>query len=146
MSIQRQVDLAGTLLSPDQAKISSEVAGRVRDVVVQLGTEVRLGDVLVRIEPQELQFALDRAESQLRQIEAQLGIDHTANRQLPPDEQIASVRQSMANRDDARAAFKRAEELHRRGLMSNVDYDTAETKLKVAEANYQASLDTVHAL
>src|SRR5436309_14347257 len=27
MSIQRQVDLAGTLLSPDMAKISSEVAG-----------------------------------------------------------------------------------------------------------------------
>jgi RND family efflux transporter MFP subunit len=146
MSIQREVDLAGTLLSPDQAKISSEVAGRVRDVVVQLGTEVRAGDVLVHIEPQELQFALDRAESQLRQVEAQLGIDHTVNRQLPPDEQIASVRQAMANRDDARAAFKRSEQLHGRGLMSNVDYDTAETKLKVAEANFQASIDTVHAL
>jgi len=146
MSVQRQVDLAGTLLSPDQAKISSEVAGRVHDVPVQLGSEVRAGDVLVRIEPQELQFALDRAESQLRQVEAQLGIDRATNRQLPSDEQIASVRQAMANRDDARAAFKRADQLHGRGLMSNVDFDTADTKLKVAEANYQASLDTVHAL
>jgi HlyD family secretion protein len=107
---------------------------------------VRAGDVLVRIEPQELQFALDRAESQLRQVEAQLGIDHTNTRQPPSDEQIASVRQATANRDDARAAFKRAEQLHARLLMSNVDFDTADTKLKVAEANYQASLDTVHAL
>src|SRR5262249_52946177 len=104
------------------------------------------GDVLVKIEPQELQYALDRAESQLRQVEAQLGIDRAQDRQLPPDEQIASVRQAMANRDDARAAFKRADQLHGRGLMSQVDYDTAETRLKVAEANYQASLDTVHAL
>jgi len=146
MSIQRQVDLAGTLLSPDMAKISSEVAGRVHEVPVQLGTEVRAGDVLVRIEPQELKLALDRAESQLRQIEAQLGIDHSPNRELPADEQIASVRQAMANRDDARSTFKRAEQLHGRGLMSQVDYDTAETRLKVAEANWQASLDTVHAL
>jgi membrane fusion protein (multidrug efflux system) len=146
MSIQRQVDLAGTLLSPDQAKISSEVAGRVRDVPVQLGTEVRKNDVLVTIEPQELQFALDRAESQLRQVEAQLGIDRTRDRQPPPDDQIASVRQAMANRDDARSTFKRAEQLHGRGLMSQVDYDTAETRLKVGEANYQAALDTVHAL
>ena len=146
ISIQRQVDLAGTLLSPDQAKISSEVAGRVHEVPVQLGTEVRAGDLLVRIEPQELQLALDRAESQLRQVEAQLGLDRTANRQLPPDEQIASVRQAMANRDDARSTFKRAEQLHGRGLMSQVDYDTAETRLKVADANYQAALDTVHAL
>ncbi len=146
ISIQRQVDLAGTLLSPDQARISSEVAGRVQQVPVQLGTEVRAGDLLVRIEPQELQLALERAESQLRQVEAQLGLGRNANRQVPPDDQIASVRQAMANRDDAQSTFKRAQQLHGRGLMSQVDYDTAETRLKVAEANYQAALDTVNAL
>ena len=90
----------------------------MRDVPVQLGTEVRTGDLLVRIEPQELQLALDRAESQLRQVEAQLGIDHTPNHQLPPDDQIASVRQAVANRDDARSTFRRAEQLHGRGLIS----------------------------
>jgi RND family efflux transporter MFP subunit len=140
------VDLAGTLMSPDQAKISSEVAGVIRDVPVQLGSEVRAGDVLVHIQPRELQLALDRAESQLRQVEAQLGVDRTRDRQPPPDEQVASVRQAMANRDDAQNTFKRAEQLHGRGLMSQVDYDTADTRLKVAEANYQAALDTVHAL
>lgn len=146
MAVQRQVDLAGTLMSPDQAKISSEVAGVIRDVPVQLGSEVRAGDVLVHIQPRELQLALDRAESQLRQVEAQLGVDRTRDRQPPPDEQVASVRQAMANRDDAQNTFKRAEQLHGRGLMSQVDYDTADTRLKVAEANYQAALDTVHAL
>ena len=56
------------------------------------------------------------------------------------------MRQAIANRDDARANFARAEQLHAQGLTSQVDRDTAETRLKVAEANYQASLDTVHAL
>src|SRR5947209_8618535 len=84
IEVQRQVDLAGTLLSPDQAKVSSEVAGIVRDVPVQLGTEVRAGDVLVRLEPRELQWALDRAESQHRQAEAQLGIDWARDRRPPP--------------------------------------------------------------
>jgi multidrug efflux pump subunit AcrA (membrane-fusion protein) len=143
ISVQREVDLAGTLLSPDMAKVSSEVAGIIRDVPVQLGTEVRTGDVLVRIEPRELQLAVERAESALHQTEAQLGIDHSQVRQPPPDEQIGSVRQAVANRDEARNTFKRAEELHRRGLMSQVDYDTAETRLKVAEANYQTALDNV---
>src|SRR5215475_3908252 len=143
ISVQREVDLAGTLLSPDMAKVSSEVAGIIRDVPVQLGTEVRTGDVLVRIEPRELQLAVERAESALHQTEAQLGIDHSQVRQPPPDEQIGSIRQAMANRDDARNTFKRAEELHKRGLMSRVDYDTADTRLKVAEANYQTALDSV---
>ncbi|HXI27483.1 MAG TPA: efflux RND transporter periplasmic adaptor subunit [Vicinamibacterales bacterium] len=146
MSVQRDVDLSGTLLSPDQARVSSEVAGIITDVPVQLGTEVRAGDLLVRLEPRELQLAVDRAEGQLRQIEAQLGIDHAQAKRPPSDDQIASVRQAMANRDDARNTFKRAEQLHQRGLMSQVDFDSAETRLKVADANYQASVDNVQAL
>jgi membrane fusion protein (multidrug efflux system) len=146
MSVQREVDLSGTLLSPEQARISSEVAGIVREVRVQLGTEVKVGDVLVRLEPSELQFALDRAESALRQVEAQLGIDRAQDKLPPADEQIASVRQAIANRDDALSAFERAQQLNSRGLLTRADRDTADTRLKVAEANYQASLDTVHSL
>src|SRR3954464_608492 len=146
MAVQREVDLSGTLLSPDQARVSSEVAGIIRDVPVQLGTEVRAGDLLFRLEPRELQLALDRAEGQLHQIEAQLGIDHSEAQRPPSDDQIASVRQAMANRDDARNTFKRAQQLHDRGLMSQVDFDTADTRVKIAEANYQAAVDNIHAL
>jgi membrane fusion protein, multidrug efflux system len=146
MAVQREVDLSGTLLSPDQARVSSEVAGIVTEVPVQLGTEVRAGDLLVRLEPRELQLAVDRAEGQLRQIEAQLGIDRSVARRSPSDDQIASVRQALANRDDARNTFKRAQQLHDRGLMSQVDYDTADTRMKVAEANFQAAVDNVAAL
>ena len=146
MSIERHADLSGTLVSPDQAKVSSEVAGIVREVPVQLGTEVRAGDALVRLEPRELALALERADSALKQVEAQLGSPAaTANRSLP-DEQVATVRQAMANRDDAKNAYDRAEQLNGRGLISKVDRDTADTRLKVMEANYQAALDNVRAL
>ncbi len=146
MKVQREVDLSGTLLSPDQAKVSSEVAGIVRQIPVELGSEVRAGDVLVRLEPRELQLAFDRAESALRQVEAQLGVERSQDRQPPPDEQIASVRQALANRDDARAAYTRAQQLNGRGLLSQVDRDTAETRMKVGEANYEAAIDNVRAL
>ena len=146
IAVQREIDLSGTLLSPDQARVSSEVAGRVSEVPVELGVEVRPGDVLVRLEPRELQLALERAESALRQVEAQLGIDRTQDKQPPPDQEIASVQQALANRDDARAAYARAEQLAARGLLSKVDHDTAETRLKVMEANYEAAVDSVRAL
>ena len=146
ISSERRVDLSGTLVSPDQARVSSEVAGIIREVGVQLGSEVRVGDVLARIEPRELTLALERAESALRQVEAQLGIDRMQDKQPPPDEQIASVRQASANRDDARAAFDRAQQLNGRGLLPKSDRDTAETRMKVTEANYQAAIDNVRSL
>lgn len=148
MSVQRYVDLAGTLNSPDQAKVSCEVAGVVRDVMVEIGTEVRQGQPLVRIEPRELDLALARAESALRQTYAQLGMHNTMalDAAPPPDEQVASVRTAVANLDDAKAAMTRAEALSARGILSPVDKQAAETRLKVAEAGFQSALDNVRSL
>ena len=58
MAVQRKVDLAGTLLSPDQARVSSETAGIVRNVLVDIGREVRAGDPLVRLDSKELSLAV----------------------------------------------------------------------------------------
>src|SRR5207248_384103 len=88
ISVQRSVELSGTLISPDQAKVSSEVAGIVRDVLVEIGQEVGVGQELVRLDSTELNLALQRAESALRQTEAQLGM--TGNGIIPPDDQVAT--------------------------------------------------------
>jgi RND family efflux transporter MFP subunit len=146
ISIQREVDLAGSLVSPDQAKVSSEVAGVVRQVLVELGQDVQAGQVVVRLDSTELDLALQRARSQLKQTEAQLGIDGTHYKEPPPDDQISSVRLAAANRDDALAQLRRAQRLKSQNLLSQADFDTAETKVKVNEANYQSAIETVQSL
>jgi RND family efflux transporter MFP subunit len=146
MSIQRTADLSGTLVSPDQARVSSEVAGIVRDVLIEIGQEVKAGQELVRLDTTELNLALQRAESALRQTEAQLGIDSSRNSQIPPDDQISAVRTAAANRDDARAQLARAQDLISKGLMSRAELDTAQTRMKLAEAGYQAAVENVQSL
>src|SRR5437867_3920013 len=146
VAIQRQVDVSGTLVSPDQAKVSSEVAGVVREVLVELGQEVQPGQVVVRLEPQELVLALRRAESLLRQTEAQLGIDWVKVKEPPPDEEIASVRLAVANREDAQAQLERSQRLSAQGLVTQADLEASRTKLKVYEASLQSALENVHSL
>ena len=146
MSVQRQIDLAGTLLSPDQAKISAESAGVVRQVLVEIGSEVGVGTPLVRLETKELALALERAEASLRQTRAQLGMRGPLNaNEPPPDEETATVKTATANREDARATYERAKVLSDRGMTSAEVKQLAETKYKVAEAAYEAALDSVHA-
>lgn len=144
MSVQRQVDLAGTLMSPDQAKVSAEAPGRIEKVLVEIGSEVKAGTPLVRLDPTELKLALARAESALRQTRAQLGMSgptgDTDN--LPADDEIGSVRNALASMTDARATAERSRTLFERNLISPVDLQTAETRLKVAEAAYQSAADT----
>ena len=146
ISLQRTADLSGTLVSPDQARVSSEVAGVVRDVLVEIGQEVKVGQELVHLDTVELNLALQRAESALRQTEAQLGIDSSRGGQMPPDDQISTVRTATANRDDARAQLARAQDLVSKGLMSKAEVDIVETRTKVAEAAYQAAIENVQAL
>src|SRR5262252_8159786 len=118
--VQRSVELSGTLVSPDQARVSSEVAGIVRDVLIEIGQEVNAGQELVRLDTTELNLALQRAESALRQTEAQLGIAEGS--QIPPDDQISTIRTAAANRDDARSQLARAQELLSKGLSSRADF------------------------
>jgi RND family efflux transporter MFP subunit len=146
IAVERSVDLSGTLISPDQARVSSEVAGKVTEVLVEIGQDVAAGQPLVRLDTVELSLALERAESAMRQTEAQLGIDPSRPDRVPSDEEIASVRTAAANRDDARAQLARAEELISKGLLSRAELDTTQTRVKVTEAAYQAARENVAAL
>jgi RND family efflux transporter MFP subunit len=143
--IQRSVDLAGTLISPDQAKVSSEAAGVVQSVSVRLGDEVARGQELVRLAPRELELALERAQSALRQTEAELGMRDDDTEPLPED-QIAAIRTAAATLDDAKTQNQRAEQLASRGLLAGAEVEATRTKLKVAEAAYESAIETVRSL
>jgi len=145
MSVQRNVDLAGNLISPDQARVSAEAPGVVQSVDVQLGDEVQRGQALVHLNPRELELDLQRAESALKQTEAQLGMTGD-NSQPLPDEQISAIRTAEANLQDAKTQNQRAESLSTRGLLAGADLEASRTKLKVAEAQYESAIETVRSL
>lgn len=146
ISIQRMVDLSGSLVSPDQVRVSGEVGGIISSINADLGQEVQAGQILVQLDTRELQLAVERAESALRQTEAQLGMDSARPTVIPPDDQIASVRTATANRDDARIKLRQTQEQVTKGLLPRADLDTNETRLKVAEAALQTALENVRSL
>jgi len=145
ISIQRTVDLAGTVISPDEAKVSAEAAGVVQSVTVRLGDEVARGQELVRLAPRELELALERAQSALRQTEAQLGMADEESAPLP-DDQVAAIRTAAATLDDARTQNQRAEQLAARGLLAGAEVEATRTKLRVAEAAYESAAESVRSL
>ena len=132
-------------MSPDQAKVSAEAAGVVREVLVEIGREVKAGDPLVKLEPRELQLALARAESALRQTRAQLGMTGPLEEgdNPPPDDQIASVRNATRPISTPRPPPSASTRCRRAASSRPSDLQTADTRLKVAEAAYQSALDTM---
>ncbi|MCB5176689.1 efflux RND transporter periplasmic adaptor subunit [Microvirga lenta] len=66
------VPLAGTLRPVDQTTLKSEVAAKVSEVLVQEGQPVKKGDVLVRLDTEDLETRLNERVANLESAKAQL--------------------------------------------------------------------------
>src|SRR5260370_33455585 len=71
---QRRVQAVGSLFPLEESILSSQVEGRVADVLADVGDTVKQDQPLIVLDPQELQFEVDRQRGQVRQVRAQLGI------------------------------------------------------------------------
>lgn len=102
------VDGSGSLEPQSEVAISFESGGEVVEVMVEVGDEIKAGDVIARLEDTDARRSLADAELQVRQNEASL-----ASSQLKLDALVEweadedAVRLAQANLDAAKADYKR---------------------------------------
>ncbi|HLZ93400.1 MAG TPA: efflux RND transporter periplasmic adaptor subunit [Candidatus Acidoferrum sp.] len=142
---QRRVQAVGTLFALEESILSSEVEGRVVEVLADVGDTVRQQQPLIVLDPQELQFEVDRQRGQVRQVCAQLGVG--PNDPPPSDPKtIASVQRAEADLFDANGKYKRAREMFKDHLISEQQLDEAASRFQSAQASYNVALQEVDRL
>src|SRR5689334_804080 len=62
---------SGNIRARRKADISSDVSARVAQVAIEEGDEVQQGQVLLRLDPAQLEAAVNRAEAALSQAKSQ---------------------------------------------------------------------------
>src|SRR4029434_2706147 len=72
--IRRNVESVGSLFPLDEVTVSSEVEGRVDQVLVDVGDHVSAGQNIVKVVRTELQLTLDEQRASLQQARARLGL------------------------------------------------------------------------
>jgi RND family efflux transporter MFP subunit len=140
--VQRSIELVGTLEGEREVTVSSEVTGRVVAVHADLGDQVKQGQVLVEVDAREFTLAVERQQAALQQVLSILGLSKETDA-MPDPTQTSPVRKAAADLADARTGFERAKALVAKGVSAQQVYDTAEARLKVAEANYTTALEGV---
>jgi multidrug efflux pump subunit AcrA (membrane-fusion protein) len=143
--INRTVELVGTLEGKQEVTISSEVAARVIAVQADLGDLVQVNQSIVELDPTEFRLAVERQQSALFQVLAQLGVRKETD-PLPEASQTSIVRKALADLADAKSTFERTKELVAKAVESKAAYDAAEARYQAAQANYTASQDQVRNL
>jgi RND family efflux transporter MFP subunit len=137
-SFRRTLDVVGTLAAEDQVTVSSEVDGVVRRIRADLGDRVTSGQPLVELDREKLQYSLDQQRAAHSRTLTKYGA--AVADELPRIEETPDVRRASAELAQARQAFQRATELHRRQLIAQQMLDDAETALRLKTAAYDAAL------
>jgi RND family efflux transporter MFP subunit len=142
---RRRIQAVGSLYALEESTLSSEVEGRVAEVLADIGDNVKEGQPLVRLDPEELQFEVERQRGIVRQVRAQLGIG--PDDPPPGDPQkIASVQRAEADLFDADQKYTRAQEMFRDNLISQQQLDEAASRYQSTKATYTVALQEVDRL
>lgn len=137
------VRVQGSLLGDEHAVVGAQVAGRVKRVLVDLGSVVQKGDVLAELDSEDFDLRVRQAEANIEQARARLGLKLNEPVEQLVREQSPSVLQEKAVLIEAQDLHDRAETLYRQNTITAAEFQQREAKLRVAEAKYNAALIAV---
>ena len=141
--VARTVVATGTLAAEDQVVVGTKVPGRLAEIAVDMGTPVRRGQVVARLDAGDYRLRVEQAEAALQQARARLGLATTGTDERVDPEQTSIVRQARAVLDEAKLTRDRSVKLMEQDLIARAQLDTAEANLKVAEGRYHDALEEV---
>jgi RND family efflux transporter MFP subunit len=137
------VRVQGTLIEDESAQLGAKVAGRIKEVMVDLGTRVDEGQPVARLDTEEFDLRVQQAEAQVAQARATLGLKGTTpDNKLDPTK-AAPVLQELALLEEARMNFNRVRSVSGKAVFTQEEVQTRQSALHVAEARYSSSLNAV---
>jgi len=129
------VEANGSFAADESSEVASMGTGLVQRVDFDVGTRVRKGDVLVKLDPRDAKARLDQAVSARAQAEARLGGGRSEPGNMP-EVRLAREAVKLAEEDAARAKA-----LLQAGSGTQAVVDQATSRLAQSRAQAEAALN-----
>lgn len=122
--LERTVSAPGSIEPKKLVKISSQVSAKVLAIPFEEGEQVQIGDVIIRLDPQDLVAVMDSAKAGLKGQEASLG----------------GAEAALIN---ARLSYERLQQLNETGDVTKAELDAAEASFLQAQSNKQVLIHQI---
>lgn len=132
-TIIETVAASGKIQPETEVIISSDVSGEIIEMPVKEGQTVKQGDLLVKINPDLVESAVNRAEAALNTSKANL---------LGARARLAQAKSQFEN---AKATFNRNDKLYKDKVISQAEFDQAKANFEVAQSEVKAAEESVEA-
>lgn len=142
--LPRFFEATGSFTGDEQTDVSPSIAGKVVAIGVEMGSYVRRGQTIVRLDDVDLklrvqqgQAQLDQAKAGLRQAEEKVGIRPGQSFDLNRLPEVANARVAL---DLAEKNLRRSEKLIESGDVSRSMYDQQKAQRDQLKEQYEAAL------
>ncbi|MBZ4688285.1 MAG: secretion protein HlyD family [Clostridiales bacterium] len=143
---KKGIVIQGTI-EAKEVDINTKIPGRIEELLVSEGDEVKAGDVLFRISSEELLAKKAQAEALVQAAQGQLAAAQAAKKaamaQLNKAENGAReeiIAQAKAALDLMEKTYARVKDLHDRGAISDQKKDEAAAQLEITRQKYKMAL------
>ena len=140
----RMVRVQGSLIADEVTVVGAKVAGRVSDVLVELGDSVDAQSVLVVLEQSEFRLQVAQKEAELSQARAAVGLKEGEPPESLDPSNSPPVREQKATWDEARARVARYKQLIGQKAVTETEIEQAIAAEQVAAARYASALNSVN--
>jgi HlyD family secretion protein len=131
VSITEKVSASGVVEPEIEVKMSPDVAGEIIELNVIEGDSVKIGDLLVKIRPDNFISALDRSRANLNQNQANLA------------QSKANLKRAEAQFVRAELEYKRNEGLYKDKVISDADWEQIQSTFLTAQNDLDAAKQSV---
>jgi HlyD family secretion protein len=107
-----RLNATGYIVAAHKIQVAPKVSGRVAQVLVSKGQQVRHGQVLVRLEDDEYRAQLQQTRGQLQAAQARLQEALHGARPEEIAQAQANVKEVRADLENARIQLQRTQQLH----------------------------------
>jgi len=140
-------DISGTgTVEAVEVTVGNKIPGQVLQVIPREGDLVKVGDVVARIDHEDLGLELQRARAGVRAAEAQLTLLRRGPRKQEVRRAEQMVAQAKAGLDNARTNLGRAQDLLNKKVLPQSKVDSARAQVDVLQAQYNAAQEALSAL
>lgn len=129
----------GYVIPRNKIEVSSKIIGRIEEIFVDRGSQVKQGDVLLRIEDADLQAQVRQAEATLNAARARLAELRTGSRPEEIAASQAAVNSAEATAKNAAADLARVQSLGTDEVISRQAIDEFKMKFDVAQAGLESA-------
>jgi len=141
-TIQETIELVGTVAADNPINLGPQVSGRVTQVLGDVGTPVRRGQLVVVLDDYDLQLQLLQDKASLQEQLALVGLQN-ANQKLVDKTAVPAVKKAKAVVENQKYNYESYVSMREQNLVSAQQVSNAKQSYLSAQADYQTAIDTV---